>query len=55
MSPVLVAQMKELTQQAKKENKILPVAEAFKMYPAEAKLVDEKIEYIKREKSKVEV
>ena len=55
MTPALIAQMKELTEQAKKENKILPVSEAFRMYPAEAKLVDGKIEYIEKGDSKLEV
>jgi len=55
MNPVLVAQVKELTKKAKKENKILHVSEAFKKYPAEAKVDDGKIEYITKEESKDEV
>jgi predicted RND superfamily exporter protein len=35
VSPASVKKMKELTKQAKEQNKVISVSEAFKMYPVE--------------------
>jgi len=44
MSPVLINKMKELTKKAKKQNKVITLAEAFDMYPVEEEKHKGKIE-----------
>jgi len=42
---LLVSQMKELVKKGQSQNKVLPVSEAFKMYPVEDEVHEGKIEY----------
>ena len=52
MDKILVQQMKELVEKGKKKGKVLPVEEAFKMFPVEEEAHKGKIDYWIKEENK---
>jgi len=55
MSPVSIEKMKELTKQARDENRIISKSEAFKMYPVKEEAHKGKLEFCLKGEHKFDV